>query len=47
MKWKEMDEEGKTHYQQLATQLPSPSASSHDKWHETQRILTNMQDSVS
>ena len=39
-----MDPAEKAKYEQLAAQLPSMSAESFDKWHETQRILKNMQE---
>ena len=48
MKWQEMTRDQKEKYQQLAAQTPSVSTScTYDKWHETQRILSNMQDNVS
>ncbi len=49
VKWRGMSREEKNHYYQLATQLPSPSDVSLGAlgWHETQRILTNVQDNVS
>ena len=48
-KWREMSEECKEKYKQLAVQLPlvTPDDTSYDKWHETQRILSNMQQNVS
>lgn len=46
-KWKEMSEKEKQHYQQIAAQVPCPSEGKFDKWHETQRILSNLQDNVS
>ena len=45
-KWQQMDPAEKAKYEQLAAQLPSVSAESFDKWHETQRILKNMQENV-
>lgn len=47
-KWNAMDDEGKHQYHQLAAQLPivTPDLPVYDKWHETQRVLTNMQDNV-
>lgn len=47
MKWREIGEEEKQWYHQLASQIPSPAEGGYDKWHETQRILTNFQDNVS
>ena len=49
VKWRVMSTEKKQYYQQQAAQLPStfPSDTSYDKWHETQRVLSNMQDNVS
>ena len=47
MKWQEMTRDQKK-YQQLAAQTPSVSTScTYDKWHETQRILSNIQNTVS
>ena len=46
-KWKEMSQDDKQNYRQMATQVPSPSEGNFDRWHETQRILSNMQDNVS
>jgi len=42
-----MGEKEKQHYQQIAAQVPCPSEGKFDKWHETQRILSNLQDNVS
>ena len=41
-----MSEEDKKHYNQLAAQISSPDEGSFDQWHETQRILSNMQENV-
>lgn len=49
-KWHAMSQDEVKRYFQLAAQLPTVSSSSscvYDKWHETQRILSNLQDNVS
>ena len=48
-KWCSMTQEDKQRYFQLAMQVPTMSSPSDTtyKWHETQRILSNLQDNVS
>ena len=51
VKWYGMSEEEKQRYYQLAVQVPSISSPSHNniiynKWHETQRVLCNLQENV-
>lgn len=46
-KWQESDSQEKMKYQQLAAQLPTVSVDENcDKWHETRRVLKNMQENV-
>ena len=48
-KWQELGDDQKQHYHQLAVQVPSvsPDNATFNKWHETHRILSNLQDNVS
>ena len=48
LKWHDMSGEEKQQYYQLASQVPSVSSPSHNmyKWHETQRVLSNLQENV-
>ena len=50
-KWRVMSEEEKQRYYQLAAQVPTVSSPSHsslmyNKWHETHRVLSNLQENV-
>lgn len=50
VKWRAMSQEDKQPFFQLASQIPTvpqnASSSAYNTWHETQRILSNMQDNV-
>ena len=51
VKWKSLGQDEREKYQQLAAQIPTessaPGPSTHyHKWHETQRVLRNLQGNV-
>ncbi len=52
VKWKALNQDERGKYEQLAAQIPTESSAPgpsthHDKWHETQRVLSNLQGNVS
>lgn len=45
-RWQQLNREEKLKYEQLAAPLPSASGDNVDKWHETRRVLKNLQENV-